>query len=200
MYAMAGTAAAELETLSIIRAARVRMTWLLPCLIGTAVTALVLTFFRTHNQFIYVAVVAFVPMIAAISGNAGLQTSAIVVCGLATGDLAAIRIKQVFMREVRIAFLVAISCGIIGALIVSFMPGLNTEAAANNIKSLRVVFSFGLAMFSAIMVATTLGLFLPFFFRKVGIDPAISSGPLVTTANDSISVTIYMTLAIFLAG
>jgi magnesium transporter len=54
-------------------------------------------------------------------------------------------------------------------------------------------------MFSAIMVATTLGLFLPFLFRRIGIDPAISSGPLVTTANDSISVAIYMTLTLMLA-
>jgi magnesium transporter len=55
-------------------------------------------------------------------------------------------------------------------------------------------------MFAAIMVSTTLGLLLPFVFRKIGIDPAISSGPLVTTANDSISVTIYMTLAVVLAN
>jgi len=48
------------------------------------------------------------------------------------------------------------------------------------------------------MVATTLGLFLPFLFRRIGIDPAISSGPLVTTANDSISVAIYMTLTLLL--
>ena len=54
-------------------------------------------------------------------------------------------------------------------------------------------------MFSAIMVSTTLGLVLPFLFRSIGIDPAISSGPIVTTANDSISVTIYLTLALLLA-
>ena len=52
-------------------------------------------------------------------------------------------------------------------------------------------------MFTSIMVATTLGLFLPFLFRKVGIDPAIASGPLVTTANDSISVGIYLSLTFF---
>ena len=53
-------------------------------------------------------------------------------------------------------------------------------------------------MFSAIMVSTTLGLLLPFVFRRVHIDPAISSGPLVTTANDSISVAIYLTLTLLL--
>jgi magnesium transporter len=67
------------------------------------------------------------------------------------------------------------------------------------VEPARLVFAVGVAMFSAIMVATTLGLFLPFLFRQIGIDPAISSGPLVTTANDSISVTIYMTLTLVLA-
>ncbi len=213
LYTMAGTDADELEKISVFHAARVRMTWLLPCLIGTGATALVLMLF--HNKFsglqlglIYATAVAFVPMIAAISGNAGLQTSAIVVCGLATGHLAALKIRQVFMREVRVAVLVAISCGFIGAGICTILPsimasstGTSASAAIPKIEfaqHLRIVFAFGTGMFSAIMVATTLGLFLPFLFRRIGIDPAISSGPLVTTANDSISVIIYMSLTLLL--
>ena len=201
LYTMAGTDADELDDISVFHAARVRMTWLLPCLIGTAVTALVLTFFHgkfdSQNMlFIYTAVIAFVPMIAAISGNAGLQTSAIVVSGLATGHLAALKLSQVFNREVRIALLVALSCGILGGAACAIL--LNSGSPENAIETLQLVFAFGTAMFSAIMVATTLGLFLPFLFRRIGIDPAISSGPLVTTANDSISVAIYMTLTLLL--
>ena len=196
LYTMAGTDPDELDTFSAIHAARVRMTWLLPCLIGTAITALVMMFFKSNNPVIYVAAVAFVPMIAAISGNAGLQTSAIVVSGLATGHLVALRLSQVFAREVRIALLVALSCGLLGGIACAI---LSSRGAENTIEPIRLVFAFGMAMFSAIMVATTLGLFLPFLFRRVGIDPAISSGPLVTTANDSISVAIYMTLTLLLA-
>ncbi|MFH1615156.1 MAG: magnesium transporter [Planctomycetota bacterium] len=200
IYAMAGTDPDELDKMSALHAARVRMTWLLPCLAGTAVTACVLIFFKNFNPYIYAAASAFVPMIAAISGNAGLQTSAIVVSGLATGHLAAQRLSQVFARETRTALLVALSCGIIGAFICTYLPGLfaqpNTATEAS--EHLRVAIAFGTGMFSAIMVATTLGLLLPFLFRKIGIDPAISSGPLVTTANDSISVTIYMTLTLLL--
>ncbi|OHB57947.1 MAG: hypothetical protein A2173_02160 [Planctomycetes bacterium RBG_13_44_8b] len=153
-----------------------------------------------HNKFdaiVYTAAIAFVPMIAAISGNAGLQTSAIVVSGLATGHLVALRISQVFSREVRIAALVALSCGCIGGIACAVL--LTLKGTENTIRSIRLTFAFGIAMFSAIMVATTLGLFLPFLFRRIGIDPAISSGPLVTTANDSISVAIYMTLTLLLA-
>jgi magnesium transporter len=198
IYVMAGTDPEELDNFSALHAARVRMTWLVPCLIGTSITALVMTFFRSRDQMIFVAAAAFVPMIAAISGNAGLQTSAIVVSGLATGHLAALRFGQVFSREVRIALLVALTCGVLGGIACAFM--LYSKIPENTIEPIRLVFAFGTAMFSAIMVATTFGLLLPFLFRKIGIDPAISSGPLVTTANDSISVTIYMTLAVLLAS
>ena len=189
------------KKISVFHAARVRMTWLLPCLIGTGLTALVLIYF--HDIFgsnkmalIYTAAVVFVPMIAAISGNAGLQTSAIVVCGLATGHLAALKINQVFMREVRVALIVALSCGIIGGGACAILLNLGISEGTEN--PVRIIVSFATAMFSAIMVATTLGLLLPFLFRRIGIDPAISSGPLVTTANDSISVAIYMTLTLLL--
>ena len=193
LYAMAGTDPDELDKFSAFHAARIRMTWLLPCLIGTGITALVIMFF--HGKFtnenltlIFAAAVPFVPMIAAISGNAGLQTSAIVVSGLATGHLAALKLSQVFTREVRIAILVALSCGLLGGTVCAIL--LSSKTGVESISSVRLVFAFGIAMFSAIMVATTLGLFLPFLFRRIGIDPAISSGPLVTTANDSISVAI----------
>ena len=223
---MAGTDAAELETFSIFNAARIRMTWLLPCLAGTAITAVVGFLFK--SQFIakdqleiFLVAFLFAPMIAAISGNAGLQTSAIVISGLATGDLAALKLSQVFMREVRIALLVALCCGLVGGLICSVLPGFfnhqpettttpNQQAESlkaevspelptlNPREYVKIAVAFGFAMFSAIMVSTTLGLFLPFLFRQIGLDPAISSGPLVTTANDSISVTIYMFLTILL--
>jgi magnesium transporter len=199
LYTMAGTDPEELDTFSAFHAARVRMTWLLPCLIGTAVTATVMIFFKTHYLMVFVAAAAFAPMIQAISGNAGLQTSAIVVSGLATGHLAALKFSQVFTREVRIALLVALSCGLLGGITCAIL--IWSRATENNVSPapIRLVFAFGTAMFSAIMVATTLGLFLPFLFKRIGIDPAISSGPLVTTANDSISVTIYMSLTLLLA-
>ncbi len=204
IYAMAGTDAAELENISVVHAARVRMTWLLPCLVGTAVTAILYIVFKSvfiESDFlsVYLVAIAFGPMIAAISGNAGLQTSAIVVSGLATGDLAALDIKQVFTREIRVALLVAISCGLIGGIICTLLPNMiGTPIQIEFSQHLRIVMAFATAMFAAIMVSTSLGLSLPFFFRSVGIDPAISAGPLVTTANDSISVAIYLSLTFLL--
>jgi len=234
MLVMAGTDAAELETFSVFNAARVRMTWLLPCLAGTAVTALLGFLFRgwffsEGLDHVFLVAVLFSPMIAAISGNAGLQTSAIVVCGLATGDLAALKMSQVFMREVRIALLVALCCGVIGGGICSLLPSFfannqigtdsdvpstavpaeravvmvqqqesQTVALLASRDQIRLAVAFGIAMFSAIMISTSLGLSLPFLFRNIGLDPAISAGPLVTTANDSISVAIYLMLTLLM--
>lgn len=197
LYKMAGTNPDELDDVSVFNAARIRMTWLMPCLIGTGITAIVMLFFKHRNPAVFAAVAAFVPMIAAISGNAGLQTSTIVISGLATGHLAALRIGQVFAREIRIAILVAVACGISGGLISALIMHFKTASAA--IEPIKIASALGIGMFSAIIVATTLGLFLPFLFKRVGIDPAISSGPLVTTANDSISVVIYMTLTLLLS-
>jgi magnesium transporter len=219
VLAMAGTDPDELDSESVLNAARIRMTWMLPCLLGTAVTAMVQVFFKNIDLHIYAAASVFAPMVAAISGNTGLQTSAVVGQGLATGHLAALQFSQVFTREVRVALLVALSCSILSGLVclsfghfnaakevstVSSMPDQVMTAQAQTIP-LRTVsvawlaFSLSLAMFAAIMVSTTLGLTLPFLFKHIGIEPAISSGPIVTTANDSISVAIYMTLAINLA-
>ena len=201
VFTMAGTDPDELDSFSAFNAARIRLTWIVPCLLGTAITALVMQFFEGQHKEIYFIAAAFVPMIAAISGNTGLQTSAIVVQGLATGHLAALRFGQVFSREVRIAVIVALACGVLGGVICAVVSHFKAPQEAQEAISMsHFIFAFGIAMFVAIMVSTTLGLVLPFLFKHINIDPAISSGPIVTTANDSISVAIYMTLAISLAG
>jgi magnesium transporter len=231
IYTIAGTAAEELEKFSALHAARVRMTWLLPCMAGTAITVIAGLLFRnlfaqSDQLSIFITAILFVPMIAAIASNTGLQTSAVVICGLATGDLAAMRIGQVFWREIRVAVLVALLCGIIGCLVSEFLPRLvpirlnpqnqpgtaaiapPTDSQHSSLSSLyrnvktdpqfRVAAAMGAAIFSAIMASTTLGLLLPFLFRRIGLDPAISSGPLVTTANDFISITIYLFLTLLI--
>jgi len=200
VFTMAGTDPDELDSESVFNAARIRLTWIIPCLFGTAITALVMRFFEIQYANIYMVAVAFVPMIAAISGNTGLQTSAIVVQGLATGHLAASRFGPVFSREVRIALIIALACGVLGGVVcgvISYFKASHDAPVA--IAMFQLVFAFGMAMFTAIMVSTTLGLVLPFLFKQVNIDPAISSGPIVTTANDSISVAIYLTLVMSLA-
>jgi len=143
-------------------------------------------------------VTMFMPAIAAMGGNSGLQTSTIVVRGLATGDLVALKFLQVFARESRIALIVALICGLITGSIASLILHFGSDRNLLSINHPTALsLAVGLAMFCGIMLATSLGLALPFMFRRLGIDPAISSGPMVTTANDTISYMTYFSLALF---
>ena len=194
---MAGTHPAELDTSKVFRAARIRLPWLLVCLLGSMGTAAVIGFLSPHFTAVQLAgVIMFMPAIAAMGGNSGLQTSTIVVRGLATGDLAALRIGQVFARESRVALVVACCCAVIAGFIAAGVLAASSAELARSHEAEALALAVGLAMFCGIMIATTLGLLLPFLFRKIGIDPAVSSGPLVTTANDTISYLTYFSLAL----
>jgi len=196
---MAGTHPDELDTPKIFKAASVRLPWLLTCMTGSMISGVFLiSIFVPHFQKPeWMSIFMFFPAIIALGGNSGLQTSTIVVRGLSTGDLAALNIQQVFMREGRVAIIVAIICGLIAgsvsAVWLSVHPG-DLKPGRGAILGLSV----GLSMFCGIILSTSLGIFLPFFFRKVGIDPAISSGPLVTTANDALGGLTYLTMALLL--
>ena len=78
MYAMAGTEPAELESASILHAARIRATWLLVCLLGTVISASLIIAFQQNEGVDYAIVLAFVPMIAAMAGNTGIQTLSLI--------------------------------------------------------------------------------------------------------------------------
>ena len=147
----------------------------------------------------------FGPAIAAMGGNSGLQTSTTVVLGLATGDLAALNLKYVFIRGIKIALIIAFVCGFLAALasttILYMEHEIRVDSSANLIEPTQapvIGFAVGLSMLCGILVATSLGLILPFLFRRLGIDPAISSGPLVTTGNDIVSYVTYFSIALLL--
>ena len=195
---MAGTHPLEMGRAAMFHAAGVRLGWLLTCLMGSVFTGTAVYVF--HNAFSaaqFIAVMMFMPAIAAMGGNSGLQTSTLVVRGLATGDLAAFNITQALWREGRVAAIVAAVCACIAGTGAWAVLSFRAEAINLAVQSASVLaFAVGLAMFCGIMLATTLGLILPFLFRRVGIDPAVSSGPLVTTANDSLTYFTYFSLAL----
>jgi len=199
---MAGTDAAELETSSVLRAARVRLTWLLPSMLGMLLSASVLGISKTaFSVVLFGALVLFVPMIGAIGGNSGIQTATVIVRGFATGDLGSTRLARAIAREGRIALVMAPISGLAAwALARIFLPMLERlEGVVEGAPQPGAVAqAVGMAMFVAILVSATLGISLPFTFRKLGVDPAIASGPLVTTVNDVISVAIYMLIGLVL--
>jgi magnesium transporter len=200
---VAGTDASELATSSVFQAARIRMTWLLPCMLGMILSASVLGMSRPRfDPILFGALSLFVPMIGATGGNSGIQISTVIIRGFASGDLGATKLLRVFFREGRIALAMAPICGFVAwAAVSASLPILESFSAdaAQFHSAARVALAVGLAMTAAILLAACLGIALPFSFRRLGVDPAIASGPLVTTLNDVVSVTIYMTTAMIIA-
>ncbi len=199
LYRMAGTDPAELETSSVFRAALVRLTWLTPCMFGMLLTASVLKISEPRFDLgLFAALVLFVPMIGAMGGNSGIQISTVIVRGFATGELASTKLLRALLREGRIALAIAPVCGVLAWVLVTvFFPVVQGMglASAETVDAGRVALAVGSGMTVAILSAALLGILLPFTFRRLGIDPAIASGPLVTTTNDIVSVAVYMTLA-----
>lgn len=201
---MGGTDPAELESSSPLRAARVRLQWLLPCLLGMFVSATVMAMFsRSFSVELFATLALFVPMIGAMGGNAGMQTTTVVVRGFATGEFAGTRVWRAFVREARIGILMAIVCGLGAWALVHFgLPFLQSleHAGEATFSTGRLVLAVGCAMFTAIFVAVLLGVAMPFTFRRLGADPAIASGPFVTTITDITSVSIYLAIAMWIAS
>lgn len=203
LFRMAGTDAAELETRSVFRAAGVRMSWLIPCMIGTSMIAAVLAAYDESSLSAtqLAALVMFVPMIAATGGNAGIQSAAIVLRGLATGELASSKLRWVFLREAKIAVVVAtlsaVFTGAMSGTVLHTLKWMDFEAAAPaDVLPMKMATGIGLGVLCAILMATALGITLPFVFRRFGVDPAIASGPLITTINDIFSAAVYLGIAL----
>jgi len=181
-FKLAGTDDAELKSESAFKIARIRLVWLLICLMGTMISGSVIRLFQPTLSHV-IAMAAFIPAIMAMGGNSGLQTTTVTVRGLATGELSSVRIFRLIFREVRVSLLIASVCGLIMGFVAKFWVG-------------KIILGVivGCAMFCTITFAATLGVILPLTFNKLKIDPAVASGPFITTMNDTTSLLIYFTL------
>lgn len=193
IYYMAGTEAAELEEASSFRAAFIRLRWLLACMLGTALSGTIVALFAPAFDIqVFQTMVLFMPMMGAMGGNSGIQISTIIVRSLATGELASTRISRDFARELPITLIMVPACAISAALIAGLgIPILQRYGMATGVLASQVALAVGIGMSFAIMCASILGMVLPHVFRKIGVDPAIASGPIVTTTNDIVCVTLY---------
>lgn len=187
MLKMVGAAeAAEEDSLlkaSTYDAARLRFPWLFTNLAGGLLSGAILWYFRLTIQQV-VAIVSFVPVIAAMGGNVGLQSSTLIIRGLATGRVEMAEMWNVMFREVRIGLLMGAACGIFLAL---------TGWLWHGQPYLGVV--VGVSVLIAFLVSTSMATIMPIVLKRSGIDPAIAAGPFVTTANDITGITIYLALA-----
>jgi magnesium transporter len=183
MLKMAG--AVEEDTVSkssSVAAAKVRLPWLFTNLVGSLLSGAILWEFRYTIQEV-VAIVSFIPVIAAMGGNVGLQSSTLIIRGLATGLVEVTDVWNVFFREVKIGLLMGVACG----MILSLVGWIWHQGF------LGVV--VGVSLITAFLVSTSMATFMPILLKRVGVDPAVAAGPFVTTANDITGITIYLTLA-----
>lgn len=186
IFKMAATSDEELEVRSAFSVVRLRLPWLLVCLLGALFSGTIIGLFSYAIEQV-IALAGFIPVITAMGGNAGLQSSTVVVRNLALGRAEPKNILRSALRELRVGALLGFFCGlIVGAL---------AWAVGGN-PMLGVV--VGTAMVGAIIIATLVGAFMPLFFKRIGVDPALASGPFITTANDIIGLTIYLGLGMLM--
>ncbi|WP_447979802.1 magnesium transporter [Candidatus Nitrospira bockiana] len=185
MLKMAGAAEGgdALLRSSSVEAARSRLPWLFTNLVGSLVSGWILWFFRYTIQEV-VAIVSFIPVIAAMGGNVGLQSSTLIIRGLATGSIESSDLWKVFFREIRIGLILSVACAVL-------LTG--TTWIWHGHWSLGAV--VGVSLIIAFLVSTSMATVMPILLKRLGVDPAVAAGPFVTTANDISGITIYLTLA-----
>jgi magnesium transporter len=162
---------------------RLRLPWLITNLFGGLLTGYLLWLFKValHDAIV---LITFIPVITGMGGNVGIQSSTITVRGLATGDVDLQRLGRTIFKEVRVGLLMALACG--------FTLGVVAEIWHHNPA---LGFAVGSAMAAAIVVASLMGTLVPIIFKRLGVDPAVASGPFVTTANDITGILIYLSIS-----
>lgn len=188
---IAGTAEDLSEHEPIFKRFLWRAPWLIVTLCAGLVTAAALSHFRDRDWFSYVAL--FVPLIAGMSGNVGIQCSTILVRGMSTGELSYGTRRRAVLGELSIGVLIGIVFGFICGLFVYVLNRLEIHYLGSDPLILGIIVSCGLA--GACLMATLLGTLSPFFFARFRIDPAVASGPIVTAFNDVLSTLMYILIA-----
>jgi magnesium transporter len=185
---MAGVGEEFVETKSIFKSTRIRLPWLFASCVGGLFAFYIIGKFESSIlKYAYLA--AFIPVIMGMGGNIGTQSSTIVVRGLATGRLNVRDIWSVVMKELSIGVILG---SVYGALIGS--------VAQFRYSMMALAVSVALAVISSMSVAALVGSLVPMVFARINIDPAVATGPFVTTAIDIISVFFYFKIATTLLG
>ena len=188
-FKMVGTSDDELvyEDRS-FKVARFRLPWLLINLVGLIGAGMLLKYFEVTLQEAIV-LVFFLPVVMGMGGNVGSQTATIAVRGLATGRIGRgrLELRKFVWQQLKVGAVLAVVCSLVvagGALLLEKDPTYSLIVGA----SLMLV----------VVLAAVNGACVPLIFQKLGIDPAVASGPLVTTSNDITGILIYFGLAYLL--
>ena len=192
---LAGSDDEELENPSLLKSCAVRLPWLFITLLGGFVTSVLLKQFHAQIGNMQLVMLAyFVPIVLAMGGNAGIQSSTLVVRRLALDDIEHRNILSLLSREILVGIIMGAICGILISLWVRFMIGTETTAPATRLASV-----VGIALCSAMTFAVAFGALVPIALDRFSIDPAVASGPFVTITNDISALLIYFGITVLLA-
>lgn len=186
---LAGMSDNESTSDTALMTAKKRLPWLIGLTFMGMITAWMLSFFEDTLAKV-VLLSAFIPVISGMAGNTGTQSLAVAIRGISTGEIKESSKMKLAGRELGSGFLTGLVCGVVIFLIIIVMyqePVLGIIVSGSLLASMSV--------------ATIIGTIVPLVMNKAGIDPAIASGPFITTANDIISLLIYFALAnVFMAS
>ncbi|HEX9981424.1 MAG TPA: magnesium transporter [Flavobacterium sp.] len=173
---------------SILQLTKARLPWLVLALLGGFITVNVLELFEgamaKHGNLFF-----FTPLIAAMAGNVGVQSSAIIVQGLANNTLSG----SLFNRLIK-----EVSLTLLNGLILAIILFAGSHILLDVQMIIGVIVS--IALISVIVIASLIGTFIPLLLDKFGIDPALATGPFITTSNDICGILIYFSIAKAILG
>lgn len=172
---------------SIAQLTKARLPWLFLGLIGGVGAFLIMGLFESsfsENAVLFF----FTPLIAAMAGNVGVQSSAIIVQGLANDDVKG----SINSRLIKELFLAALNGFVLALFLFLFVWYYEAK--------LDTAIAISVSLVAVIIVAGLIGTFVPLFLNKRGIDPAIATGPFITTSNDIFGILIYFMIAKFILG
>ena len=180
-YQMASGISEDIESNdNIFELTRARLPWLIIGMVGGILGAKIIGVFDLENNF---ELAFFIPLIAAMGGNVGVQSAAIVVQGLANNNLQSNNISNKLIREFGVGLLNGIICSII-IFFVTIILGF----------SFALSITVSISLLSVIIFAAIFGTFIPLILNKNNIDPAVATGPFITTVNDILGLIIYFSI------
>ena len=164
--------------------AKNRLAWLLILMVSSMITGSILAKYEAAFAVIPL-LVTFIPMLTDTGGNAGSQSSTMIIRGMAVGEIEAGDILRVLWKELRVGIIVGILLGLVNyiQLLIRF-PG-------QEMLCLTVV----LSLLATVVIAKTIGCTLPIIAQILHLDPAIMAAPLITTIVDAVSLVVYFQLA-----
>ena len=141
----------------------------------------------------------FVPIIMAMGGNTGIQSSTLIIRGIAIGSTKGKNISRILAHEITAGAIMGLVCGSTIGLWASYVISRDVSTSAS-VSAAYLALTVGIALFSAMAFAAVFGALVPVLLNRLKVDPAVASGPFVTSSNDILALLIYYGVTVVMLG